>query len=133
MAPERADNSVGALVDQLLEQVNSGMKAPGSATSEPVHFFQQTTVSINGKSYENLERVPKELRDIVSRGLAIAERQGPSQRAHAPTTFAVASNVRVTSERSANGPASLRIIVGLLGVALILVVILAAVLFAQVR
>lgn len=132
-APDRKNNGIGALVDQLLEQVQSGVQNPGSATNQNVHFVQQTTLNVNGKPYENLDQLPPELRDVVSRGLAIAAQQGQKHSNSAFNTVAVSSNVRVVSDQASNNPARRRVMVSLLVGALVFVVTLAAVLVTQMQ
>ena len=72
--PEPRANSVGALVDQLIAQVESGKGVPGSVAIRDVRIVQQATFSVNGKQYESLEQLPADLRQAAQQGLAMAER-----------------------------------------------------------
>ncbi len=129
-------NSVGALVNQLLEQVQSGADLPAGVVHKNVHIVQQATLSVNGKQYENLEQLPPNLRQAVRQGLAIAEgmRHGSSPRV--ATTMSVDSNEFSTmvgeptdGSKPRQGRLTLVVIVG--AVALLLLAALVAVLFVQ--
>lgn len=75
-APQTKASSVGALVDQILGQVQPGLASSLPTANRTVNFVSQTSLNINGKSYKNLDEVPAELRQAINQGLAMTNQLG---------------------------------------------------------
>ncbi len=86
-------NTVGALVDQLLAQVEpAGRRCrPGAIKSAVV--IQQASYSVNGQAYSSVDQMPPAARRALEEGLAMV--QGPLPSAPQPASNPRPGNPRV--------------------------------------
>jgi hypothetical protein len=118
-APQTKANSVGALVDQLLGQVEPGLSSSLPTTNRTVNFVSQTSLNINGKSYKNLDEVPAELRQAINQGLAMTNQLGMFARSVESQPVVVTTNSEIVDTPTKDAQNRRRVIVSLIVLALI--------------
>ncbi|MGC4064719.1 MAG: hypothetical protein QM784_08765 [Polyangiaceae bacterium] len=126
--PKSNANSIGSMVDQLLEDMGTDAADPSTLrSSRNVHVVGQTTVSVNGQRYDNFEQLPPELKRAVNHGIAIARQMGQRSVGQTVTTVTVdgADDAR-TKEVPAPRHANRLLLLGIL----ILIALVLAVAFA---